>query len=233
MEQVYFGERIASHRKAIGLTQEALAQRLGVTNQAVSKWESDQCCPDIMLIPALADAFGISIDELFGRAPRTGAEGQPEIMELPWPDDGDLRAACFVGHRLADRAEASGARSIDIGRFMNIRLGGGSALELHFSGSVQDIHAAGDVVCHDSVIHGSVYAEEGVACGDVEGSVTAGDEVNCGNVSGNVDAGDSVCCGNVGGSVQAGDSISCGNIAGNASAGDSIRGHGINIFYGE
>ena len=46
MEQIYFGQRIAALRKQAGMTQEALAQRLGITNQAVSKWESDQCCPD-------------------------------------------------------------------------------------------------------------------------------------------------------------------------------------------
>ena len=67
MEQIYFGERIASLRKARGMTQEALARRLGITNQAVSKWESDQCCPDIMQLPALADIFEISMDALFGR----------------------------------------------------------------------------------------------------------------------------------------------------------------------
>ena len=54
MEQIYFGQRIAALRKGRGMTQEALAQQLGITNQAVSKWESDQCCPDIMQLPALA-----------------------------------------------------------------------------------------------------------------------------------------------------------------------------------
>ena len=67
MEQIYFGQRIAALRKEKGMTQEALAQRLGITNQAVSKWESDQCCPDIMQLPALADIFEISMDALFGR----------------------------------------------------------------------------------------------------------------------------------------------------------------------
>ena len=44
--------------------------KLGVTNQSVSKWESAQCCPNISLIPKLADIFEISIDELFGNEPR-------------------------------------------------------------------------------------------------------------------------------------------------------------------
>lgn len=49
---------IARLRKQLGMTQEQLAGRLGVTYQAVSKWENGQSCPDIMLIPLLADLFG-------------------------------------------------------------------------------------------------------------------------------------------------------------------------------
>jgi len=60
-------EQIAYLRKQKGMTQEELAGRLGVTNQSVSKWESAQCCPDIGLLPEIADIFGVSIDALMGR----------------------------------------------------------------------------------------------------------------------------------------------------------------------
>ncbi len=63
-----FGDRLAFFRRRMGLTQDGLAVRLGVSAQAVSKWERAVCCPDISLLPALADAFGISIDLLFGRS---------------------------------------------------------------------------------------------------------------------------------------------------------------------
>ena len=63
MEQT-LGKRIAAHRKRIGLTQEALAEQLNVTAQAVSKWENDQSCPDIATLPKLCEIFGISTDEL-------------------------------------------------------------------------------------------------------------------------------------------------------------------------
>lgn len=66
MEQS-LGKRIVSHRKRLGLTQDQLAEKLGVTAQAVSKWENDQSCPDISVLPLLADIFGISTDELLGR----------------------------------------------------------------------------------------------------------------------------------------------------------------------
>lgn len=66
MEHMKLHERIFVLRKSMGVTQEELARALGVTNQAVSKWESAQCCPDIQLLPDIADYFGVSVDELMG-----------------------------------------------------------------------------------------------------------------------------------------------------------------------
>lgn len=65
MEQT-LGKRIMANRKRLGLTQDQLAERLGVTAQAVSKWENDQSCPDIGTLPKLAALFGVSTDELLG-----------------------------------------------------------------------------------------------------------------------------------------------------------------------
>lgn len=58
------GTRIALARKAKGLTQEGLAERLGVSSQAVSKWENDLSCPDISLLPKLCQVLGITCDML-------------------------------------------------------------------------------------------------------------------------------------------------------------------------
>ena len=58
------GNRISKYRKEKGLTQEELAAKLGVSSQAVSKWENDASCPDISLLPQLCRTLGITTDEL-------------------------------------------------------------------------------------------------------------------------------------------------------------------------
>ncbi len=60
------GENIRTYRKAMNLTQEQLAEVLGVTVGAVSKWESDRSNPEIGMLPVLAELFGISVDALLG-----------------------------------------------------------------------------------------------------------------------------------------------------------------------
>ncbi len=65
MEQS-LGKKIAANRKRLNMTQDQLAEKLGVTAQAVSKWENDQSCPDITMLPKLAEIFGVSTDTLLG-----------------------------------------------------------------------------------------------------------------------------------------------------------------------
>lgn len=60
------GKNIAKYRKALNFTQEELGDRLGVTNQAVSKWESEVSMPDIMLLPQIADVLGVSLEDIYG-----------------------------------------------------------------------------------------------------------------------------------------------------------------------
>lgn len=64
--QIKLGERLRELRHRDGRTQEDLAQALDVTPQAVSRWEKGLCYPDMELIPAIANYFGVTIDELFG-----------------------------------------------------------------------------------------------------------------------------------------------------------------------
>lgn len=60
------GKNIAKYRKALGLTQEELGVKLGVTNQAVSKWEMEVSMPDIMLLPEIVTALGVSFEDIYG-----------------------------------------------------------------------------------------------------------------------------------------------------------------------
>ncbi len=63
---IYFGENLKRLRKSKDLTQETLADFLGISFQAVSKWERNESYPDVTMLPAIASFFNISIDSLLG-----------------------------------------------------------------------------------------------------------------------------------------------------------------------
>jgi len=222
------GNKIAQCRKNLNITQDALAQQLGVTNQAVSKWESDQCCPDVMLLPKLADIFGIAIDELFGRESQPKKEKSSfekmfgiSLEELDkkgnqqkraeqaagntahWPDDNVLRVAVYVGNQMVCGGDAK------------------PGCVYRYEGNVDAVLSCVTVSCGD--VMGNVDAGLGVTCGNVMGHVDAGTSVNCGKVEGNVDAGTDATCGDVMGSVDAGCNITCGNVGGDVDAGCSVE----------
>jgi len=73
------GQFIAALRKVNGMTQQEVADRLNVSNKAVSRWERDECAPDLSLIPAIAEMFGVSCDELL-RGERIDAECSGDKM---------------------------------------------------------------------------------------------------------------------------------------------------------
>ncbi len=76
------GRIIAEKRKAAGMTQEALASRLMITPQAVSKWENGVGLPDLIMIPQIAGALGISPNELFGVSEQTRGTVPQSFMGL-------------------------------------------------------------------------------------------------------------------------------------------------------
>lgn len=83
------GKRISTARKALGLTQDALAEKLGVTAQAVSKWENGQSCPDITILPKLSQIFGMSVDTLLGvTQPEPEKACEAEIVTEPEEETG-------------------------------------------------------------------------------------------------------------------------------------------------
>ena len=62
---VTLGENIRKYRRTMKMTQEELAEKIGVSFQAVSKWENAQSAPDISWLPLLAEVFECAIDDLF------------------------------------------------------------------------------------------------------------------------------------------------------------------------
>ncbi len=208
------GNKIAELRKAKDMTQEKLATLLCVSNQSVSKWESNQCCPDIQLLPKLADIFGVSMDELFGReAKRADTTEKTDNIEntaaqnkYAWADDNVLRVVVYKGHTLMQAEECTEQLY---------------TVYFEYEGEALNVESYISVECGD--VAGNVKAGTYVECGDVSGKAEAGSYMECGDVNGNVDAGSYVECGDVTGGVDAGGYIECGDIGGNANAGNYIE----------
>ena len=80
------GKRIAALRKQKDLRQDDIAQLLDVSPQAVSKWENDQTCPDIGLLPKLAQVLGVTTDELL-----SGKQELQEVRVLPPEERKDIK----------------------------------------------------------------------------------------------------------------------------------------------
>lgn len=81
LDKQQFGIFVAQLRKKAGLTQKALAERLHVTDKAVSKWETGQRCPDIALLVPLSEALGVTVTELL-ECHRVARPLPPEQMDV-------------------------------------------------------------------------------------------------------------------------------------------------------
>ncbi len=216
------GNNIMILRKENGLTQEQLANALGISYQAVSKWETGNACPDISTLPLLADLFSVSVDQLIGRVPLMG---QPESTEccgapseaaraeqsLPWPDDDNFYAVLYHGHHLVDSLAGDPGLVAAAEHFVFEYEGPARNVSSDFS-----VEIKGDVA-------GFVEAGINVKCGDVGGAVRAGGDVNCRDVEDSVNAGGSVNCADVGESVSAGASVRCSDVGGNVNAGLKVQ----------
>lgn len=130
------GKRIIANRKRLGMTQDRLAEQLGVTAQAVSKWENDQSCPDITILPLLAEIFGITTDTLLGIA-----QAQPvrEAEVVAEPDDHGIHVDNHGGHW---EVKWDGGRKNSIGLALWVLLMGGLLLAssiLHWDADLWEI----------------------------------------------------------------------------------------------
>ena len=239
MDDLKLNDAICFYRKRQGLTQEELAVKLGVTNQSVSKWESAQCCPDIGLIPRLAEIFEISIDELFGKEPKPTVNNFDLCTEFPWADDEKLRVIFARGRKILQ--ETDGINDCikikfptdcneNAMQYFKVEVFGNTYCDANINGdiishgTIECNQINGDIKeCKDNItcsggINGNVYASGNVSCADtINGSVNCGTNVTCGySIDGDVNCGKTVATGNtINGNVKCGGNVECNTIEGN------------------
>jgi len=86
MEKKTIGAFISALRRAHGMTQRELGDRLFVSDKTVSRWERDECTPDLSLIPEIADIFGVTADELLRGERKAPARSMQENDAMPEAD---------------------------------------------------------------------------------------------------------------------------------------------------
>jgi transcriptional regulator with XRE-family HTH domain len=158
---IVLAANILKYRKKSGLSQEELANKLGVTSQAVSKWENAKAAPDIAFLPIMADVFGCHIDELFSREVKTEIH-YDHCAELPWADDNTIRIFQTVGKKIMKLQEANTCIEVTFPRNCNETTRQYFKVEV-FGNIVSDSSINGDVVCHGKIdcheINGDVNAQ--------------------------------------------------------------------------
>jgi len=159
--KIVLAANILKYRKKSGLSQDELAQKLGVTFQAVSKWENAKAAPDIAFLPIMADVFGCHIDELFSREVKTEIH-YDHCAELPWADDNTIRIFQTVGKKIMKLQEANTCIEVTFPRNCDETTRQYFKVEV-FGNIVSDSSINGDVVCHGKIdcheINGDVNAQ--------------------------------------------------------------------------
>lgn len=235
------GRKIAYYRKNKNITQDALAKQLGISNQAVSKWETDQSYPDVELLPKMADIFEITMDELFDREESTDETisdlmnqepvvANETVQEGTSGQDAETRSAASKQNTATLPWEDDGTLRVVV--FLGQKMVqvdkiketlGRMHKEITFSyeGEVLNIESHINVCCEN--VAGNIKAGGYVECGDVGGSIAADSYVECNSVSGSIAAGSYVECDDVKENVVAGGYIECSDVQGSVKAGGYIE----------
>ena len=252
MDNLKLNDTICFYRKKQGLTQEELAVKLGVTNQSVSKWESAQCCPDISLLPKLADIFEISIDELFGIVPRMSMTKEVNDAEKDAvfskavkivKESGKVSASLLqrklnIGYEeavhlidlmkdeLTDKEDFSSQFSWPDDDTFRVVVARGKKVI-----SVDDIDKTIDITfpknCNETTRqYFKVEVFGNISCdSSINGDVIGHGEIECNEINGDItESSQNVNCqGNINGNVNAGANISCGgSIGGGVNCGNNV-----------
>lgn len=98
-------DNISKYRKKSGLSQVELAEKLGLTYQAISKWETAKCAPDISLLPMMAELFECSIDDLFSYIPKVKRETHNVLPGDSVPDG----MKKYIGDQIKNQIDHNGS----------------------------------------------------------------------------------------------------------------------------
>ena len=188
---IVLAANIQKYRKKCGLTQEELANKLGVTFQAVSKWENAKTAPDILFLPTMADLFGCYIDELFSREIKTEIH-YDHCSEFPWYDDNIVRGVVCLGRKILQVTDELTEKFTFevIGDAKSVQ----SECNITVSGSVSGGCNAGDEIVVGGHVYGGCNAGDAITVGgNLNGRCIAGDGITCGgNLKGDITCGDTV-----------------------------------------
>lgn len=196
---IILAANIQKYRKKSGLTQEELAQKLGVTFQAVSKWENAKSAPDIFFLTTMAELFGCHIDELFSRDIKTELH-YDLCTEFPWYDDEIIRGVVCLGRKILQVTDDITEKFTFeiIGDAKNVQ----SECNITVNGSVSGgCNANGAVAVEGHLCGGCNSGENVTVGGHFSGGCNCLKDITCeGNISGDINCGGTV---NVGGDVEA------------------------------
>ena len=109
MSNKNLGEMISSLRKEKGMTQSELAEKMNVTDKAVSKWERNLACPDVNSIPKLAEILGITVEELLNAQTKKENNKIDEIVNIALIGVGLAMGICVIVTSILKQIEVNNA----------------------------------------------------------------------------------------------------------------------------
>lgn len=209
----YFAENFRKYRTLKNISQTELAQKLGVSGQAVSKWECALSYPDVEMLTEIADLFEISVDALLRENAdgcdrlHENADGRMELVQLP--DDDVVRVVQCIGRRIVKTGMDSDKRmllTVDseameaLAKTCNITICFEGRADIKGNLYGADITVSNGINCGNVYADGDIAVSGGVNCGNInsEDSVTITGGVNSGyiiskdavSVSGDMNCGD-------------------------------------------
>ena len=209
---VVLAANILKHRKKSGFSQDELAQKLGVTFQAVSKWENAKAAPDIAFLPKMADIFGCGIDELFSREVKREIH-YDHCAAFPWADDDVIRGVVCEGRKILQCESLVDRFTFEIiGEAKNVQ----SACNIEVNGNVSGgCEAGANIAVTGSVSGGCNSGADVVVAGPLSGGCNTGGDITVrGHLSGGCNTGgDILCGGNLSGDIHCGGELTVkGNV---------------------